>query len=127
MKTSSLTASLLALSLACASQTVACGSETSASPGASNDEGTVARSALARNTSPSVSPADAEALRDGNTAFATDLYQTLRKDPAAKGKNLFFSPHSISTALAMTFAGARGQTEKEMASTMHYDLPQDRL
>jgi serpin B len=70
---------------------------------------------------------DAETLRDGNTAFATDVYRTLRNDPSFAGKNLFFSPHSISTALAMTYAGARGTTEKEMAAAMHYGLPQDRL
>ena len=38
---------------------------------------------------------------DGNTAFALDLYSQLRSE---KG-NLFFSPYSISTALAMTYAG----------------------
>jgi hypothetical protein len=46
---------------------------------------------------------------DGNTAFALDLYQKLKDRPG----NLFFSPYSISTSLAMTYAGARGQTESE--------------
>jgi serpin B len=76
---------------------------------------------------PIVPPADAQALQAGNTAFAADLYQTLRADPAVQGKNLFFSPHSISIALAMTYAGARGKTESQMASAMHFTLPQAAL
>ncbi len=51
---------------------------------------------------------------EGNTAFALDIYGQLREQPG----NLFFSPYSISTALAMTTAGARGQTAKEMAKVL---------
>jgi serpin B len=57
---------------------------------------------------------------EGNTAFALDLYQKLKEQPG----NLFFSPYSISTALAMTYAGARNQTESEMARTLHFSQPQ---
>ena len=57
-------------------------------------------------------------LAAGNTAFAIDLYHQLR---GAEG-NLFFSPYSISTALAMTYAGARGDTEAQMARVLHFDL-----
>lgn len=57
-------------------------------------------------------------LAAGNTAFAVDLYHQLR---GGEG-NLFFSPYSISTALAMTYAGARGNTEAEMARVLHFDL-----
>ena len=46
-----------------------------------------------------------EAVVEGNTAFALDLYAKLSKQ--TKGDNLFFSPCSISTALAMTYGGAR--------------------
>jgi serpin B len=60
----------------------------------------------------------------GNTAFASDLYQLLRQKSDG---NLFFSPHSISLALAMTYAGARGETEQQMAVAMRYGLPQARL
>jgi len=59
----------------------------------------------------------------GNTAFATDLYQRERAKPG----NLFFSPYSISTALAMTYIGARGQTATEMAQTLHLNIPQAEL
>jgi serpin B len=54
----------------------------------------------------------------GNTAFAQELYGKLATEPG----NVFFSPASISTALAMTYAGARGDTAKQMAKTMHFDL-----
>ena len=73
--------------------------------------------------SPAVSQADLAALVDGNNAFALDLYQALK---GTEG-NLFYSPYSISLALAMTYAGARDTTEKQMAATLHYTLPQDRL
>jgi serpin B len=60
----------------------------------------------------------------GNSAFTFDLYQRLSEE---QDGNLFYSPYSISLALAMTYAGARGETEQQMAATMHYTLPQERL
>ncbi|HNS50611.1 MAG TPA: serpin family protein [Anaerolineae bacterium] len=62
-------------------------------------------------------------LVEGNTAFALDLLQQLGGEPG----NVFFSPFSISAALAMTYAGARGETERQMASTLHFTLGQGRL
>jgi serpin B len=67
--------------------------------------------------------ADQAAIVKGNGQFAFDLYQQLRGN---KG-NLFLSPYSISSALAMTEAGARGKTREQMRSTLHLDLPADRL
>ena len=64
-----------------------------------------------------------EALVRDNTVFALDLYRQLR---TLEG-NLFFSPYSISTALAMAFAGARENTERQMAQTLHFTLDQERL
>ena len=52
---------------------------------------------------------------EGNTAFALDLYSRLKATPG----NLFFSPYSISSCLAMTSAGARGDTEKQMNAVLH--------
>jgi serpin B len=64
-----------------------------------------------------------EAVIQGNTHFALDLYQQLR---TADG-NLFFSPYSISTALAMTWAGAGGDTQTQMAHALHFMLDQQGL
>ena len=64
---------------------------------------------------PEVPPEDLVALVEGNNQFALDLYKKLAE--TEKG-NLFFSPYSISSALAMTYAGARGQTAEEMAKVL---------
>jgi serpin B len=66
---------------------------------------------------------EANPVVSGNNAFACDLYAHL----AGEKGNLFFSPYSISTALAMTYAGARGQTATEMAKTLHFRLNQQEL
>jgi serpin B len=84
----------------------------------------LAGSALAQVTlTEGVPPPSFQAVAQGNNAFACDLYARLSK---SKG-NLFFSPYSISSALAMTYAGAKGQTTQEMATTLHLDLPADHL
>ena len=63
-------------------------------------------------------------LVNSNTTFALDLYRALSQEEG----NLFFSPYSISLALAMTYAGARSATEEQMAETLHFTtLGQDRL
>jgi len=72
---------------------------------------------------PQSNKADQAAVVEGNNAFAVALYGQLRSQDG----NLFFSPESISTALAMTYAGARGDTASEMAKTMHFTLPPERL
>lgn len=59
----------------------------------------------------------------GNNQFAFDLYDALR----AQSGNLFFSPYSISSALAMTYAGAGGSTASQMAQTLHFAQDQDKL
>jgi serine protease inhibitor len=59
----------------------------------------------------------------GSNHFAFDLYARLRADHG----NLFFSPTSISTALAMTLAGASGETAAQMAKSLHLELPKDQV
>jgi hypothetical protein len=66
---------------------------------------------------------DMSALVNGNNQFAFELYGRLRAEPG----NLFFSPSSISTALAMTYGGARAGTASQMADVLHFDLAQDQL
>jgi serpin B len=66
---------------------------------------------------------DKQIVIEGNNAFALNLYAELSKEEG----NLFFSPSSISTALAMTYAGARGNTATQMANTLHFTLSQERL
>lgn len=71
-------------------------------------------------------PLDADQVSDlvvGNSAFALDLYRQLF---TAEG-NALISPYSLSVALAMTYAGARGETERQMAQALHFTLPQDQL
>jgi serpin B len=70
--------------------------------------------------------ADVDALASGNNAFGLELFRTLRAGAAA-GDNLVCSPYSLSAVLAMTFAGASGETEQEMARVLHFDLAQQRL
>ena len=72
---------------------------------------------------PSASESEVDELVRGNSAFALDLYRTLSSEDG----NLFYSPYSISIALGMTYAGARGETETQMADTLHFTLPQDAL
>lgn len=81
------------------------------------------QSDLPRIASPDVDTADQRLLIDGNTAFAFNLYQQLRGEDG----NLFYSPHSISVALAMTYVGASGETAAQMAHTMHFLLDQQDL
>ena len=58
--------------------------------------------------------ASAKAAESINS-FTFDIYKSL----AEQDGNLFLSPYSISSALAMTYAGARGITEQEMASVLY--------
>ena len=85
--------------------------------------GEVLRSGKERVTSPDVPDTDLTRLVEGNSTFAFDLYQALRGEEG----NLFYSPYSISIALAMTYAGARGETEQQMAETLKFLLSQEDL
>jgi serpin B len=72
---------------------------------------------------PPAANADLAAAVKGSNAFAVDLYGRLSAQPG----NLFFSPESISTVFAMTYAGAHDQTAAEMARVFHFTLPPERL
>lgn len=72
---------------------------------------------------PAAGSAQRENLVQGNNAFAMKMYREL----GVSDGNLFFSPYSISSALGMTYAGARGATAGEMKSTLHFSLDQRAL
>ena len=81
----------------------------------------VLKSDVSYITTPDVTNSQLATLVSGNSSFAFNLYQQLKKNNTG---NLFYSPYSISTALAMTYAGAAGDTEKQMSSALHFTLPQ---
>ena len=83
----------------------------------------------ARSDGASCKPLAADPRRDAvveaNNRFAFDLYKRLREKAGSQAHdNLLFSPCGISTALAMVYTGARGQTAEEMAKTLHFTMPQ---
>lgn len=86
----------------------------------------IVKSELERETEPQVSEAEKVKLVEGHNAFAFDLYDLIRVEEGA-GENMFFSPTSITLALSMTYAGARGATASEMAEALHYDLDPEQL
>jgi len=59
----------------------------------------------------------------GNTEFAVKLYGKLKNTEG----NLFLSPYSISTVLAMTYAGAKGKPATQMAKALSFNLDQQQL
>ena len=89
-------------------------------PAASADE---VKSSEQRQTPAAPPSNELSELVSGNNRFAFDLYRQIRGDH----ENLFFSPYSISVALAMTYAGARDETAREMARAMQFYLPSDSL
>lgn len=95
--------------------------------GCSSDERSegvgVVRSSLARNTTPLVPAADLATFQQDQASFAVDIYQAVRKTAEHAADDIFLSPHSISTALAMTYAGAKGVTASEMKQALHFTLP----
>lgn len=62
-------------------------------------------------------------LVKGNTQFALDIYSKLSN----REGNILFSPHSISTVLAMTYAGARNNTAQQMAQVLYFPTNQKNL
>ncbi len=59
---------------------------------------------------------EARLVARGNNRFALELYQKL----SGGEENLFLSPYSISTALALAYAGAGGRTEEQMAEVLRF-------
>ncbi|AKG54182.1 serine protease inhibitor [Dehalogenimonas sp. WBC-2] len=72
---------------------------------------------------PNIPSSEMAELVEGNTDFAMALYKLLKEDDG----NIFYSPYSISLALAMTYGGARGETERQMAEALRFTLEQHKL
>jgi len=98
-----------------------CSFQDSVIPGGSKSQ--VLESKLPREKITQLPSESLGSLSSGNNAFAFDLYQRLQDQSG----NIFFSPYSISSALAMTYAGAGGDTAAEMAETLHFLMDQEKL
>jgi serpin B len=111
--------SLLLSALPLLTAAAACGNSSPSGP-----TPTELKSDKVRVTAPAVSADDAATLAADNLAFAVDMHLALR---GSESGNFVFSQTSMSTALAMLYAGAATSTAAEMAATLHFSLPVDRL
>lgn len=67
-----------------------------------------------------VSPTDpGTTTAAADNRFAFDLYARLAHEAGSSG-NIFFSPYSVSSALAITYEGAKGTTADEIRSVLHF-------
>lgn len=98
--------------------------EGTTAPGPNGAQFALARSDLSR-AAPSASETEIRSAAQAMESFGVDLYHLLGEQ-AGQG-NLVFSPASIITALAMTYAGAAGTTAEEMAATLHFAVPEEAL
>ena len=107
----------------------ACSSSSSSSParGRTRSRSTSSARRSSGTRTRSCRTPSARRSRTSQANFAVDIYQAVRKQPESVDKDLFLSPHSVSIALAMTYAGARGETAAEMKKALHFDLPDERL
>ncbi len=85
--------------------------------------GSTLKSEIARIGIPETYEKDKANLVKDNSTFAINLYKQLKEQEG----NLLYSPYSLSKAMAMIFAGATENTEKQIAETLNFSLPQDRL
>ena len=64
-----------------------------------------------------------EKVITANNQFAIDMYQQINDQADRADKNVFFSPYSLSTAMAMLYAAAEGETKQQIQKTFHYPTP----
>ncbi|MBU1008304.1 serpin family protein [Candidatus Dependentiae bacterium] len=80
-------------------------------------------STFSANPEPVIRQVHESLVAHSNNRFGSNLYAQLCKEPG----NALFSPYSIYTALAMPYAGAQGDTEKEMSNVLHITLSQNQF
>lgn len=68
-------------------------------------------------------PEGVKQVVNANNQFAIDLYQQINKQAKQVENNIFFSPYSLSTAMAMLYAAAEGETKQQIQKTFHYPTP----
>lgn len=114
--------------LALGSSIVGCGSNEGDAGGAAyrpEPPGVMKATVQSRELAPAVDGRDLTALVSGNTELALSLFAELREQ--APGENVALGPYSISQAMAMLYAGARGQTAREMETALHFTLEAAKL
>ena len=68
-------------------------------------------------------PEGVKQVVNANNQFAIELYQQINKQAKQAENNVFFSPYSLSTAMAMLYAAAEGETKQQIQKTFHYPAP----
>lgn len=68
-------------------------------------------------------PEGVKKVVDANNQFAIDMYHQINKQAKQAENNMFFSPYSLSTAMAMLYAAAEGETKQQIQKTFHYPAP----
>ncbi len=63
-----------------------------------------------------------QSIADSNNVFAFSLYKRIAD---SVGKNIVFSPLSVSSALALTYEGAKGETSYQICKVMHFTADKD--
>ncbi len=115
----------------------ACGGTEAAAPGSGGSDGSgggadadeppmppagveLRRSTLPYQSDPTVSTVDFDALQAAHRTFALNLYRQVAAS-TAPDQNLLLSPYSVSTILAMIYAGAQGNTAIELGAVLGFD------
>ncbi len=101
----------------------ACSNDNSGASGSVEPTPELLASSESRELAPVNTESESNQFVADNTAFAIDLYHAIGDDD----ENLFFSPYSISVTMAMTWAGARNQTETQVADTLQFNFSQGKL
>jgi len=112
-----LTTSLTLLLLGCANSTTTSTTTT-------EENSNIVESKLERNLTPQSSMEEQKSLAQNNNNFAFEMFKEFQKK---EKDNIFFSPYSISTALVMTYAGAKDETKSQMAQALHFKDEDGRL